>query len=310
MLENKTLLYAHGFASSGQSGTVERLRKLLPATRILAPDLPVSACEALTLLQAIAEKEHPDVIVGSSMGGMLVEQLKGYDRVLVNPAFEMGSANKSTLLGRHEFRAPRKDGATEFRITKPIIEEFQTVASGNFLHASEEEEQQRVFGLFGVHDDLVHTQPLFAQHYRQAIPFDGGHFLNDSAIAHALIPVLRWIDNRQEQRQLPILYLGIDTLFDAHDQPRSSAVKAVEMLSEHYDIYALGAGERLMSLTAFGVPLWNRWIQVPRRSLLLGDYLLDTTKDEAFFGTSLLFGEPPFKTWEDALIYFDRLGGQ
>lgn len=310
MLENKTLLYAHGFASSGQSGTVERLRQLLPHTKVVAPDLPMSATDALDLLKAVAEQENPDIIVGSSMGGMLVEQLKGYDRILVNPAFEMGSDSKSSLLGRHEFRAPRKDGATEFRITKPMLEDFQHVTAQNFLHATDAEEQERVFGLFGRHDDLVHTLPIFAQHYRQAIPYDGGHFLNDSAIAHALTPVLRWIDNRQNSCQLPILYIGISALLDAHGQPKSSAVKAIELLSEHYDIYALTNASSLPNLDAFGVPLWQRLVQVPHPRLLIGDYLLDTTKDSAFFGTSLLFGEPPFKTWEDTLTYFDRLGGQ
>ena len=34
--------------------------------------------------------EKPDLIIGTSMGGMYTELLKGFDRILVNPAFEMG----------------------------------------------------------------------------------------------------------------------------------------------------------------------------------------------------------------------------
>ena len=38
LMAGKTVLYVHGFASSGQSGTVERLRTVLPEARVVAPD--------------------------------------------------------------------------------------------------------------------------------------------------------------------------------------------------------------------------------------------------------------------------------
>ena len=40
------LIYFHGFASSGASGTVQLLRKLLPEDEIIAPDIPVDPQEA------------------------------------------------------------------------------------------------------------------------------------------------------------------------------------------------------------------------------------------------------------------------
>jgi hypothetical protein len=41
LMAGKTVLYCHGFASSGQSGTVTRLRTVMPNARGIAPDLPV-----------------------------------------------------------------------------------------------------------------------------------------------------------------------------------------------------------------------------------------------------------------------------
>ena len=41
VMRDKTILYVHGFASSGQSGTVSSLRQLLSESRIIAPDLPI-----------------------------------------------------------------------------------------------------------------------------------------------------------------------------------------------------------------------------------------------------------------------------
>ena len=89
LMEGKKILYVHGFASSGASGTAKGLRLLLPQTEVIAPDLPVHPAEAMELLHKICETEQPDLIIGSSMGGMYTEMLRGYDRILFNPAFQL-----------------------------------------------------------------------------------------------------------------------------------------------------------------------------------------------------------------------------
>ena len=50
LMADKTVLYVHGFGSSGQSGTVNRLRQVLPNARVVAPDLPIHLprCSAAT----------------------------------------------------------------------------------------------------------------------------------------------------------------------------------------------------------------------------------------------------------------------
>ena len=47
VMAGKKILYLHGFASSGQSGSVRTLRLLLPQTEIIAPDIPEKPQEAL-----------------------------------------------------------------------------------------------------------------------------------------------------------------------------------------------------------------------------------------------------------------------
>ena len=50
------------------------------------------------------------------------------------------------------------------------------------------------------------------------------------------------------------------------------------------------------------------------KNLLLGDYLIDAEPDTCggrdFMGTLIHFGSDAFKTWEDVLTFFSRLGGQ
>ena len=52
LMAGKTVLYVHGFASSGQSGTVTRLRTVMPQAHVVAPDIPVHPEEAIALLHA------------------------------------------------------------------------------------------------------------------------------------------------------------------------------------------------------------------------------------------------------------------
>ena len=49
------------------------------------------------------------------------------------------------------------------------------------------------------------------------------------------------------------------------------------------------------------------------KNLSYGDYLIDAhdaNGADGFMGTHIKFGEDPYKTWEDVMVFFDRLGGQ
>jgi len=66
----KRIIYFHGFASSGASGTVELLRRHLPDFETVAPDIPIDPTEALPYLRDFCQTQQPDLIIGTSMGGM------------------------------------------------------------------------------------------------------------------------------------------------------------------------------------------------------------------------------------------------
>ena len=75
IMKGKKILSVHGFASSGQSGTVTLLRTLLPSATVIAPDIPIHPAEAMDMLHSVCNDEHPDLIIGTSMGGMMAEML-------------------------------------------------------------------------------------------------------------------------------------------------------------------------------------------------------------------------------------------
>lgn len=349
IMAGKTILYLHGFASSGQNGTVRAMTTLLPETRIIAPDIPVEPQEALTFLNDLCAKENPDLIIGASMGGMYAELLRGFDRILFNPAFFLADTlQKNNGLGRQEFHNPRRDGQTSFLVTKGLLESFREVSSHCFENMPDNasdpssfgemtDERDHVYGMFGTHDNFVTgTFDVFRKYYVNAIHFEGEHYMDDSVLLHSVLPVIERIDDKQEKRSKPVMFIALtNVLLDLRNgvsrgksidemEPYGSAVKAFAALTRNYSPYVLitndfNEPERIPALTRWvekrlGVPAWNRVVICNRKDMLLGDYLIDRYPErlnsDDFMGTVLHFGEEPFKTWEEVLTYFSRLGGQ
>lgn len=317
IMKGKKILYVHGFSSSGQSGTVVKIREMLPGATVVAPDLPLHPAEAMDLLHHTCETENPDLIIGTSMGGMYAEMLYGYDRILVNPAFQMGDTMlKHGMLGKNTFLNPRQDGVQEFIVTKSLVEEYKEITAKCFAGVTEEESRDRVFGLFGDEDPVVHTHDLFSQHYRNAISFHGEHRMNDKILLHSVLPVVQWIDDRQEHRERPIIYVSIDTLRDARGNQMSSAMKAFRYLFEHYAMYIVAPSpaynpEYIAEVMRWAedvvnVPAWQHLVFTNRKDLIYGDYLIDPSDEYGaadFMGTLIKFGSDTFKTWEEIIEF-------
>lgn len=321
VMAGKKILYLHGFASSGQNGTVKTLRTLLPQTEIIAPDIPVEPAEAMEMLRGLCASEKPDLIIGTSMGAMYGEQLDGFWRILVNPAFQLADTIlKNNGLGRQDFHNPRQDGQTSFLVNKGLLESFRKCSSHCFEH--NEEDAEKVYGLFGIHDNLVHTFDLFNEHYPNAIRFDGEHYMNDSIVLHSVMPVIQWIDDKQEGRAKKTVMIAIEDTLDTDPVPVS--VKAFRNLCESYDCYVLASAEYnkpekwadavKWAEDHLGVHAWDKVIMANRKDLIFGDYLIDRHVDRHnvsdFMGTVIEFGSDTFKNWEDVLTFFGRLGGQ
>ena len=182
------------------------------------------------------------------------------------------------------------------------------------------EVQPRVYGLFGDNDPVVHTFDLFHAHYPNAIRFHGEHRLIDKVAVHYLVPVIRRIDDRQNKTERPIVYIDFACLHDAYDHPTSSMHKAYEMLLEHYNVFIVAPAPTNdhASLTRvqdwceeyLSAPAYNHLIFANQKALLYGDYFIDSAPATDFMGTGIAYGSDEFKTWEEIIIFFERLGGQ
>ncbi len=191
------IVYFHGFGSSHASGTVEILRRELPNDEVVAPDIPVDPVDALPYLKELCEQEQPDLIIGTSMGGMYAQQMRSFRRILVNPAFTMSTMSKTFRTGEYHFFSGRYDGAKTFKITKDIIQHHNQMERQQFKNISSEE-KETCWCLVGLRDTSVtNAESLFKKNYLadHVIRFDGEHQLNDKVIKKVLIPLVEQLRN-------------------------------------------------------------------------------------------------------------------
>lgn len=190
MENKKKIIYFHGFGSSGASGTVENLRLFLPECEVIAPDIPIDPFDALPFLKELCASEQPDLVIGTSMGGMYAHQMKGFKRICVNPALNMSTLSTVLKTGVHKFFNRRKDNQKEFKITREIIQHHNMIERSQFKDITDED-RKNCYGLFGIYDTTVNTYDLFRKHYPNATRFEGEHRLNAKVLKATVIPLIK-----------------------------------------------------------------------------------------------------------------------
>ena len=190
------VLYIHGFASAGSTGSATQLRNHFypKGVQVLSPDVPIEPLRAIAFLRDYVVEHQPDLVVATSMGAMYAEQLRGIKRILVNPSFHMAKLLTFRGMGRQEFRNKREDGAKDFKVDKQMIAEFKEVEKQSFQGITPEE-KKLVWGLFGTKDKNVNCQPDFRKHYgtAQMSLFEGEHYLNGEVLGKVIIPLAETI---------------------------------------------------------------------------------------------------------------------
>lgn len=179
-------MYIHGFASSPKSGTRASLARALPEYEWLAPEVSHEPFESLEILNEWARTFLPELIVGTSMGGMLalyVDAPKA-TKIVLNPSLEMDRTLRKMGYGKHPYLQEREDGATEFIIDEPMVQRFIAFKKEHsFIFGA------RNIGLFSTDDELLGHE--MSKRNAKAVEDAGfdiiwsskfGHRCNDNAV--------------------------------------------------------------------------------------------------------------------------------
>lgn len=172
------IFYFHGFASSGSSTKVDKLRERFGNDNVIAPDLPFDPKDVCQLVNSLVlnfyqqRQDEKLVFVGTSLGAFYANYFGHlYDSplVLVNPSVQPNETMKKRL-------GVNKNYATgeEFLVSLAHLEEFNTMR--NYI---DQNYAGNLVNLFLAKDDDVIPYELALDKFKftnsLCVTDDGGH---------------------------------------------------------------------------------------------------------------------------------------
>ncbi len=196
------ILYLHGFASSGNSGTAKEIQECLPNCKVISPDLPINPADTLKTIENCVSQNGIDLVIGTSMGGLLALFSRCRNKIIVNPSFHVSDMMKRRLDGAESVTIPyyktRENGDVDFVLSRSIAESYANLESNVFKQSQLEPE--RILGIFGTADDVVDCKDEYLSHAMNIRYFNGGHRLNKEAVEEVVIPsILQMIINDRKR---------------------------------------------------------------------------------------------------------------
>ena len=189
----KTVLFLHGFFSSGQCPAALSLREGMGhEANVITPDLPLHPSQALSLIRDVCDAVHPDLLVGNSCGSFyaqMVAPLIGVPVLLGNPYFRMSEFLRLRV-GEHTYKSPRQDGKQIFTIDESLVQEFGQLEKTQF-DCCNPYFRDRIWGIFGEGDPIAHFEGEFLEHYATALHFPGAHTPTPEEVKQFYVPACR-----------------------------------------------------------------------------------------------------------------------
>lgn len=195
----KKIIYLHGLGSSGSTKTADYLRTKLPDTEVISPDIPLEPEMALRELNKLCHDVNPDVIVGNSMGAMYAQQMHGYRKILVNPAFHVSKIMRQNM-GINQFTNPRENGETEFKITGRLCDEYSLIEMNQFCGITAYD-KAHTYAFFGTEDKLVNGYEEYLKNYSNATNYPGGHSLLQKWVKAYILPCILQLQEEKEDTE-------------------------------------------------------------------------------------------------------------
>ena len=194
------MMYIHGFRSGANGSKREQLQNHFEGKyRVIAPEVDADPETSLCKINDIIEREKPQIIVGTSLGGWMTLMCDSGDAslVVVNPCFDP----KDTLgLWKNvdlEYFCPRLDGVQTYRLTDEILNKYDQKDIITALGYK----RKSTYALCSTQDELLGTshieilQMLLPDNHL-TIADDFGHRCSGQGMNH-LFKILDEIDESQ-----------------------------------------------------------------------------------------------------------------
>ena len=180
-------IYVHGLASGANGTTSGQLAKLFPQFVWLTTDFGEDLAKNVKQLNDMIRSDSPQLIIGTSMGGLTVLYADAPEavKVVCNPALSIADSVRHTIgLGTHKYFCERLDGATEFELTEQMCCDYERYIATHAPLLG-----RASYAIFAEHDELlgdeasaVAQKVLADSDYRILIDPAGEHRLRTSTL--------------------------------------------------------------------------------------------------------------------------------
>lgn len=180
-------IYVHGLASGANATTCDKLAKRFPQFVWVLADFGEELAENVEQLNEIIRSNSPQLIIGTSMGGLTVLYADAPEavKVVCNPALSIADCVRNTIgLGRHEYFCERLDDATEFELTEQMCQRYERYIASHTPSLG-----RANYAIFSAHDELLGDEASAAAQqvvansgYRVLIDPKGKHRMQSSTI--------------------------------------------------------------------------------------------------------------------------------
>lgn len=196
------MMYLHGFMSGANGAKQKQLQRHFKGRyRVIAPELTGNPDESLAVINKLIEKERPEIIIGTSLGGwMAIECNSGTaDVIVINPTIRPQNSISRWRDQKQTYFCKRLDGVQTYTLTQDILdlyEKYDAVSSAKY-------KREFISALCSTADELLGNS-----HYtvlRDLLPAgwckvvdDFGHQCRDAGMTHLYELIEKVIARRRQ----------------------------------------------------------------------------------------------------------------
>ena len=196
------MMYLHGFMSGANGAKQRQLQRQFKGRyRVVAPELDADPDNSLAIINREIEREQPEIIIGTSLGGFMALECDSgnADVVIVNPCLYPRRQLSQWAGEEHTYFCKRLDGVQTYTLTQETLDKYERYDAVG----SVKDKTGYVSALCSTADDLLgdsHVKALdglIAGDYNMVVD-DFGHQCKDAGMGH-LYELLERVISRRER---------------------------------------------------------------------------------------------------------------
>ena len=217
------MMYLHGFMSGANGAKQRQLQRQFKGRyRVIAPELDADPDSSLEVINRAIREEHPEIIIGTSLGGFMALECESGDAdvVIVNPCLFPKSQLAQWVGEEHTYFCKRLDGVQTYTLTQATLDKYERYDAVQSVR----DNAPRVSALCSTADDLLgdsHVKALTGLVWDSffKVVDDFGHQCKDAGMTHLYDLLELVIDRRRRMGGAPRT-TTLNSKRDRHSEPR------------------------------------------------------------------------------------------